>query len=209
MIEKGKAIVTLASGDSGDSWKLVSKSETILREIIDAFNSLVEEIESRLPRDNNDMSGLTTPMIEEAILDTANPRRGFAYHFTSKAKRPRFRYVALGLEIPTASTAIDYLQPFTSHQHRNTANDRNPPILVFRAIDRASPCIAPKLKDESQVRSGEDSPFGQNFNQVNDYPASLYLSCTNLSYKNAFEGECMSILPLRIGARGWARKSDG
>jgi hypothetical protein len=99
MIEKGKAIVTVKNGDSRDLWKLVPFSETILQETADVFNLLVEEIETRLPKDNNHTPEATSPLIEEAILDTANSTRGFAYRFTQKWKRPSFRYIALGLEI--------------------------------------------------------------------------------------------------------------
>lgn len=86
MVERGKAIVTFESGDSRDPWKLVPYSETILRETIDVFNLLVEEIESRLPRDNNETPGTMSPLIEELILDTTKPRQGFAYHFARKEK---------------------------------------------------------------------------------------------------------------------------
>jgi hypothetical protein len=107
MIEKGKAIVTVKNGDSRDLWKLVPFSETILQETADVFNLLVEEIETRLPKDNNHTPEATSPLIEEAILDTANSTRGFAYRFTQKWKRPSFRYIALGLEIPTASGVVE------------------------------------------------------------------------------------------------------
>jgi hypothetical protein len=193
MIEKGKAIVTRTHGDSEDPpWKLVSYSETILQETIDVFNCLVEEIESRLPGHNDNPPITTSPLIEDAVLESVN-WRGFAYHFARKAKRPVFRYIAPGLEIPTTSIATE--QPF------NTENGENPPILLFRGTDGAAPCIVPELED--------GSPFDGPFEKVSKFPAGLYLSCTDPMYKDAFEDECKLVLPFGVGARGYARKSDG
>jgi hypothetical protein len=198
MIEKGKAIVTLKSGDSGDPWELVPYSETILRETIDVFNLLVEKITSRLPRDSNNPPGTTSPLINEAVLDAANPKRGFAYRFAQKAKRPSFRYIAPGLEIPTASSVAE--QPFASLRYHDTIRIATLPVLLFRATDGVSPLTSPKWGEEAM-----EEPF----NQVDQCPAGLYLSCTDPSIADAFEDECKFVLPFRIGAKGYARTSDG
>jgi hypothetical protein len=94
MIEKGKAIVTTNSSDSEDPWKLVSYSDMIPQDTIDVFNFLVDEMESRLPGYDDNMSDTTSPLIEEAALGAANLRRGFLHHFARKANRPSFRYIA-------------------------------------------------------------------------------------------------------------------
>jgi hypothetical protein len=209
MIEVGKAIVALPGGDSGDPWKLVPYSETILKKTIEVFDDLVEEIESRLPEDNKKTNTPrnASPLIAESILDTANPRRGFAYRFARKAKRPRFRYVAPGLEIPSASSVAQ--QPFASLRYDDTSRTTCLPLLLFCATDGASLCMAPERKDNSTRRHGPDSPFGEPYNRIDKYPAGLYLSCTDDTYEDAFEDECKLILPFHIGAEGHARTSDG
>jgi hypothetical protein len=207
MIEKGKVVVDREYGGDAEPWRLVSYSETMLHETVDVFNFLVAEIESRLPRDNNDTSRDTSPLIEEAILDGANPRRDFAYQFARKAKRPTFRYIAPGLEIATASSVTE--QPFASLQGDNTVNMRGRclPLLLFCATEGTSLFMAPERRDNKP--NGPDSPFGYPFNRVEKYPAGLYLSCTDDSSDDAHGDECKLVLPFRIGAKGYARTSDG
>lgn len=47
----------------------------------------------------------STPLIDATILDAMNPQRGFAHHFMERVKRPRFRFIASGLEISDFSNA--------------------------------------------------------------------------------------------------------
>jgi hypothetical protein len=198
MIEKGKAIVTVKSGDSGDPWKLVPYSERILQETVHVFNLLVKEITTRLPKDNNHTPEATSPLIEEAILDTANPTRGFAYRFAQKVKRPSFRYIAPGLEIPTASSVT--AQPFASLRSDNSVHIATLPKLLFCATDGASTLTSPKWEEDAT---------NEPFDRVDKCPAGLYLSCTDPTINDAFEDECRFVLPYHIGAKGYARKSDG
>jgi hypothetical protein len=198
MIEQGKIVATTEADDVEKPWMLAPYSPKILQDTVDLFNALVREIESRLPGGSTGTGDDSSPFIEKAILDTSNPQRGFAYHFAQKAKRPHFRYIAPGLEIPTSS--YDTAQPFASL--RSDAEDiETLPLLLFRAVDNVAPCLAPASADEC--------PFGYPFNGIDEYPAGLYLSCTSPSYKNSFEDESVLVLPFRIGARGYARKSDG
>jgi hypothetical protein len=112
MIEHGKIVATTEADDVEKPWMLAPYSPKILQDTVDLFNALVREIESRLPRGSTGTGHDSSPFIEKAILDTSNPQRGFAYHFAQKAKRPHFRYIAPGLEIPTSSD--DTAQPFAS-----------------------------------------------------------------------------------------------
>jgi hypothetical protein len=198
MIEQGKIVATPEAGDVEKPWMLAPYSPKILQDTVDVFNALVREIESRLPGGSTSMRDGSSPFIEEAILDTSTPQRGFAYQFAQKARRPQFCYIAPGLEIPTSSD--DTAQPFASL--RPDAEDIEIlPLLLFRAVDNGAPYMAPA--------SGDECPFGYPLNGFENYPAGLYLSCTSSSYNNSFEDESTLVLPFRIGARGFARKSDG
>ncbi|KAF2850137.1 hypothetical protein T440DRAFT_468820 [Plenodomus tracheiphilus IPT5] len=208
MIEKGKIVVTVGGGGEGFPWKLVPYSERILQDTVDVFNMLVEEIESRLPQDGIRVGQAVPPLVEDTILDTVDTRRGFAYQLAQRIKRPRFQYIAPGLEVPTSSSIVE--QPFASllpGADRPSNGDVSPeqietfPILLFRATDDATSCKAPA--------SGDDSIFCAPYDQVGEYPAGLYLSCTTPSYINAFEDECKLVLPFRVGAQGYARTGDG
>jgi hypothetical protein len=205
MIEKGKIVVDREYGGNAEPWKLVPYSKTILQETIEVFNLLVDEIESRLPGNNNETLRNTSPLIGEAILDTANPRRGFAYHFARKAKQPKFRHIAPGLEIPNATIVTQ--QPFASLRYDNTCHVSCLPLLLFCATDGTSLCTVPEHGGTEP--NGRDSPFGHPFNRIDKYPAGLYLSCTDDQGDQVFEDECKLILPFCIGAKGYARTSDG
>jgi hypothetical protein len=185
-----------------DPWLLLPYSVSILQETISVFDRLMREIESRLPGDSTGTN--SSFLIEESVLDTANPQRGFAYHFARKVKRPRFRYIAPGLEIPTyTGTMPEIEQPFASLRHDDIAgNIGTLPLILFRATDGTTPCMGPVYK--------ADEAFGNDFGLIKTYPAGLYLSCTDPSdYHAAFEDQCRLVLPYRIGANGYARKSDG
>jgi hypothetical protein len=54
-----------------------------------------------------------------------------------------------------------------------------------------------------------DHAFAEPFDQIFQYPAGLYTSCTDRLYKDAFEDECELVLSFGLGANGHARKSDG
>jgi hypothetical protein len=198
MIKQGKVVAIPEAPGMEEPWTLAPYSPKILQDTVDIFNALVREIESRLPEGSTGTGDDSSPLIEEATLDTSNPQRGFAHHFAQGAKRPQFRYIAPGLEIAISSD--DAAQRFASLRSDAEGFDMSP-LLLFRAVDNGAPCMAPA--------SGNECPFGYPFNGVDKYPAGLYLSCTSSSSNNSFEDESILVLPFRIGARGYARKSDG
>ncbi|KAF2993162.1 hypothetical protein E8E13_000065 [Curvularia kusanoi] len=196
MIEQGKVVATSDIGEVEAPWKLVPYSPKILQDTVDVFDSLVQEIVSRMPEGSGTQED-SNPSIDGTILEVIDPRRGFAYHFNKKVKRPPFRFIAPGLEISSSSEVTR--QPFALI-HPDDGHMELIPVLLFRAVSGTSLCMAPA--------SGDECPFGYPFSEVEQYHAGLYLSCTSLSY-NSFEDEVTLVLPFRIGAQGFARKSDG
>jgi hypothetical protein len=200
MIEKGKVAAIPEADNVEEPWTMAPYSPSILQDTLNVFKLLVQEIESRMPEGATGTrdGSASSPLIDEAVLDAANPQRGFAYHFTQQANRPHFRFIAPGLEIPTHASMT--AQPFASFRQSHADAIETIPILLFRFIDGTTPCMAPVSKDEC--------PFGYPFNELSSYPAGLYLSSTSSS-GHCFEDESTLVLPYRIGARGFARKSDG
>ena len=196
MIEQGKVVATSDTGETESPWTLAPYSPKILQDTVAVFDSLVQEIESRMP-EGSGTQGDSTPLIDATILDALNPQRGFAHHFIERVKRPRFRFIAPGLEIPGSSNTTP--QPFATIRPDDENVDLIP-VLLFRAVGDTSPCMAPA--------SGTECPFGYPFSGVEQYHAGLYLSCTDSS-QHSFEDEATLVLPYRIGAQGYARKSDG
>ena len=196
-LDDGDKVVATSDNDEVEApWTLVPYSPKILQDTVAVFDSLVQEIESRMP-EGSGMQSDSTSLIDATILDVLNPQRGFAHHFIERVKRPRFRFIAPGLEIPGSSNTTP--QPFATI-HPDDENVDLIPVLLFRAVGDTSPCMAPA--------SGTECPFGYPFSGVEQYHAGLYLSCTDSS-QHSFEDEATLVLPYRIGAQGYARKSDG
>jgi hypothetical protein len=179
-----------------DPWVLVPYSEAMLEETVAAFNKLVQAIESRLPK-APEATVADQGLVEENILDAANVPQGFARDFVGRVQRPRFRYIAPGLEIPNSSTILQ--QPFFSLPRDE--GDEAPPILLFRSQDHYT---APQDADVT----GLDLPFSWPCSQIQRYLAGLYLESTDPAANNRFDDGCKLVLPFGIGVRGYARTSD-
>jgi hypothetical protein len=94
-----------------DPWVLVPYSDIILDETIDAFNGLVAAIEARLPKASAmDTEDIVHGLVDENTLQSIKLPQQFAYNFLRRARRPRFQYIAPGLQVPTSSTISP--QPF-------------------------------------------------------------------------------------------------
>jgi hypothetical protein len=182
---------------SNEPWVFVPCSDSMLEGTIDAFNRLVDAIETRLPRaslvDGDDVPyGLT----DERTLQDSNLPQGFAYKFLQRTRLPRFQMIAPGLEVPSMFST----QPFWST--RVDASADIPPLLLFRSKHEYG-------DDSLRASIGQwDAPFYYPYNEPLLYVAGLYLSPRSMS-KSSTEDEVRLILPFGIGANGYARKSDG
>ena len=96
MIEQGKVVATSDTGEVEAPWTLAPYSSKILQDTVTVFDSLVQEMESRMP-EGSDMRDDSTPLTDATILDAMIPHHGFAHHFSERVKRPRFRFIAPGL----------------------------------------------------------------------------------------------------------------
>lgn len=204
LIEDGKIIAT-ANGGENEPWSLVPYSQQTLQDTVDAFNSLVDEIESRMPGSARRKT-LDHSLLEDEDFGPDARREGFSYEFARAAKLPRFKFIAPGLQIPRGyqmEAPFASLRGITQTEEGHVPSDhfKTLPLLLFRATEGDAICMAPA--------PNESCPFGWPFTLVDQYPAGLYLSCTDPSYNNAFEDECTLVLPHEIGENGHARTSDG
>lgn len=111
------------------TWVFIPYSDSMLDETINAFDHLVDAIESRLPGTIIlEGDGVRYGLVDESTLQSLEPLQGFAHKFLLRARRPRFQMIAPGLEVPTLSTISK--QPFGSHLMNGTGY---PPILLLRA----------------------------------------------------------------------------
>jgi hypothetical protein len=172
-------------------WVLVSYSELMLEDTLEAFNNLVGAIEARLPMATPiDSDHIVHGLVDEGVLQSMNLPQGFAYKFLRRARRPRFQMIAPGLEIPDSSSFS--LQPFWSDGAATS-----PPVLLFHSKHN--------YVDSFRVSTSEvPTPFDNPFDQIPTYAAGLYFCPNPIS-----EDEVKLVLPFGIGANGYARMSDG
>jgi hypothetical protein len=178
-----------------DPWEFIPYSDGMLEENIDAFDRLVEAIEAQMPSMAGDTEAeeISHGLIDESVLHTMDLPRKFAHDFLRQARRPRFKNIAPGLEVPTTSTFSD--QPFGSYL---SPSSDVPPILLFR-----SKSVYPS--ETTQDSAAGESPFAE-FDRISTYPAGLYFLP---NWATTAEDKCLMVLPFGIGANGYAKKSDG
>lgn len=197
MIHKGK-VRAVGTETEYCPWEIVSYSQTILDETVETFNKLVEAIESRLPEHTTNTEDTTTGLADDSTLEEFP--QGFALDFMQRVRRPRFRFIAPGLEIPSSSSILD--QPFSPLLGAPGTDgfSQIPPMLLFRSTTHYHDA-PPTAKDIL--------PFGWLYSQLTRFPAGLYLQAGNRGSSNPFDDECVLVLPYGIGANGYARTSDG
>ncbi|KAF1825884.1 uncharacterized protein K489DRAFT_386428 [Dissoconium aciculare CBS 342.82] len=171
-----------------DPWIMPSYTEDDLKDSLAAFSALITAIEVRMPsppRESDYEVGLLDPA-DKATFGTFPPR-SFARRFLERARRPRFRYLAPGLQLawsqPLASVTIE--------------DDMLRPILLFQSSE-----LAHRDTADSMGRNSEFFP-------VSNCPAGLFLTETKPYEWHPWEDGCMLLLPFTIGENGWARKSNG
>jgi hypothetical protein len=171
-------------------WIMVPYSEEQLRRTLETFSDLVELIEDRI----QDLQGESAVgLVDDATLDAASIPPGFAREFLSRARRPRFRYIAPGLQVPSSENPPQV--PFTPSQ-QNLEN-RIKPILLFPSEENIT------------LEMFSKSPFLWPYDHVKEYQAGLYLDPCDRSSNHAWEDSCHILLPFEIGCNGFARTSDG
>ncbi len=126
---------------------------------------------------------------------------GFAAQFMENARRPRFRFVAPGLEVLTPPFII-YDQPFLASfdpsvrpPHTIGIELDYPPILLFRA--RLRPVKKnPTPSNRGAVAMSERKHFSVPCYKHDTHPAGLYFSCEQRRTYSACEDAVHLITPI-------------
>ncbi len=192
-------------------WTWHPYSEPQVASTVVAFEQLVTTIEERMPVESY-LHPAEGPLLSNEQLDAASvPGDCFIRSFATRARKPRFRMIAPGLEVPHDPTAFANNQKFTVMDVRSEYGIIIPPVLLFASSERA----AVNLAAPSQYVSF--NPFLREFQDVRGNGpviAGLYSeSVERFSVDNAEEGFRL-LLPFRFRGsdseegRG-AKKSDG
>lgn len=210
MIDTGKVkAVSDELYDNWAPWTCLHWSDFQVEETANAFNLLIESIETRMRDQGLPVSTHSGPLLSESSLDEAAIPHGFARLFLAKAKRPQFRYIAPGLSVPDHESFMS--QPFSYIEADDEDEDDEDedegdeditikPILLFRSSETFDP---------TSINYRADPFFISPFSQVRSYPAGLYLKESKRMMHHGFEDAVKLILPFGIGGNGFARTSDG
>ncbi|OTB01947.1 hypothetical protein M426DRAFT_323043 [Hypoxylon sp. CI-4A] len=196
-------------------WEWRPYSEAQVTACVRVWDRLCDTIEARVPpvlvaTNTNSSSIKPGPLLTPSALDAALvPEPSFARAFLSRARRPKFRYIAPGLLLPpTDPSEFAALQSFTRLERDPQAV---PPI-----------CLFPAAGDEHKATLTRSSnPFSTDFRTMlaswpipSQVPAGVYSeSVERNAYDNAEEGFRL-LLPFSLqgnvgDANAGARKSDG
>ncbi|KAK9769507.1 putative Sulfatase N-terminal domain-containing protein [Seiridium cardinale] len=226
MIDAGKVQAVTEdvhpTNEKFDPWILLPYSTKQLNDTVTAFNRLADAIESRMP-DLQDGSvsqrqvaagDLDRFLLSHDDLAAADIPGGFAHSFLTKARRPKFRYIAPGLSLPTPDSIKS--QPFSSvkgHNVPTTDWDDDPgfperiyPILIFSSTKKYETWRDPIPNPDFVANH---PPFHWPYSQLDSFSAGLYFSSISRGYSYEFEDAVKLILPYPIGGFGYARTADG
>ncbi|KAI2622558.1 hypothetical protein GGR54DRAFT_599025 [Hypoxylon sp. NC1633] len=176
-----------------------------------AFERLTIAIEDRMSPGKL-LHASNGPLLENSDLDAASvPQRCFIRSFLTRARRPRFKTIAPGLEVPLDPGVFVANQRFTAVDTRSEYGILIPPVLIFASAERRTVNFDPPGPYVSL------NPFCKVYaNSVprGDYStlAGLYSESVDRSFLDNSEEGFRLLLPFRFRAHGGeygARKSNG
>lgn len=178
-----------------DPWiPLHQYTETDINRTVTAFQRLVNAIDSRLENYNECTSSYMDLPWHDPVTLTQDfiPRDSFAHRFLQAISqwKVRFRYIAPGIRLPAASEFLDQpIKVFGDSRYRHVG--RYPgdcPLRIFQ-IDAEYPA--------------HDRVY--NLDLHTGFYIDRVVQISTLFWSNG----CRVLLPFGIGAKGWARQSNG
>ena len=181
--------VTGARRNTGeqDPWIIAPWTLKDLEESLDLWRMIVESIEQKMGISQAENA---ERLLDMATLDAARIPNGFARRFLSQAQRPRFKFIAPGLRVPTAEEFV--AQPFIDASMNLGDQDHIPCILLLRSEGTVSKALL------SHVRPNTSMAY---------IPCGLYLPPCDRTYRYPQEDGCSLVLPFALTS-GHAKRSD-
>jgi len=182
--------------DGNEPWTMVPWAAKDLEETLELWGKVVESIEQKMGVIAGEQSNA---LLDTGTLDAAHIPAGFTRELLSRARRPRFRFVAPGLQVPTKEDFTS--QPFIDALRGTENDDMIPPIRLF--CSDATLIATVSMKDLLWFRA-----FGYwSDTRGAECPCGLYLTPCQRSYRYPQEDGCSLILPFKF-EDGWAKQSD-
>ena len=177
-------------------WTVAPWAAKDLKETLEVWHLAVRSIEQKMSLPES--GSLGAALVDTETLDAARVPDGFTRQFLSKAQRPRFKFIAPGLRVPTAGELV--IQPLIDVP----GSDEDPsdqqevaPILLFRGDASVS-----------TAELGFFYPYSGPSAAVSECLCGLYMDYCDRRLNIPFEDGCRLVFPFRF-AQGWARQSDG
>ncbi|KAI1274511.1 hypothetical protein F5Y07DRAFT_372627 [Xylaria sp. FL0933] len=210
-IKKITASQDEAPNEKFGPWTWQPYSEAQVDSAVAAFERLAAIIEQRMPGEHQ-RDPKEYPLVSNEELDAASvPSTCFILSFLTRARRPAFRKIAPGLEIPHDHKAFVSNQKFTVINVDPDYGTVIPPVLIFASTER-------QIVDlDSPNRYVSFNPFAKAFRDGvvqgdRSIIAGLYSESVERSSIDVAEEGFRLLLPFRFhafGQNGGARKSDG
>lgn len=204
-------------------WYMLPYSQRQLNDTITAFHRLVDAIEARMPdleyhpsQHTLDPEADGVPrLLSDDDIAAAQIPEGFASSFLTRVRKPRFRYIAPGLSVPTPESIK--LQPFSSVARYETRpewwqgdfpgdEDDIFPILLFSSSEKYETWRDPRPVPDF---ADSDRPFHWPYTKLDAYAAGLYFGPSVRGGIYEFEDSVKLVLPFPVGGHGYARTADG
>lgn len=179
-------------------------NDHMVQETADAFNALVDSIETRMRDQGLSVPKITESLLPDSVLDALQIPLGFARSFFTRARRPAFTYIAPGLSVPTGQFSPQ--QPFYGGHGMHHEEILDPATTAIKPILLFASSKSFQLADRDEK---EDPPFFDPYDRLPSVPAGVYLLESDRQLEHAFEDAVKLVLPFAVGGNGFARLSDG
>lgn len=193
MVQRSKIRSVPSASTDMAPWEAATWTTKDLEECIEVWGMIVETIEQKMSLGATEADA---GLLDVATLDTAQVPDGFVRKFVLQARKPRFKFIAPGLRVPTAEEFT--IQPFTYVPRSDRSSPEEiPPILLFRS-------------DET-IRTAElfwfFYPYAGSAALVQECPCGLYFDHCDPMLPTPFEDGCRLVLPFKLES-GFAKQGD-
>lgn len=210
-IKKITASQDEAASPKHGPWTWQPYSEAQVDSTVAAFGRLVATVEERIPVEHR-LQFSEDQLLSDEQLDAASvPSSCFIRSFLTRVRRPRFKMIAPGLEIPHDPAAFASNQKFTVMDAHSEYGIIIPPVLLFASAERRT------VDMDSPNQYTSYNPFCEPFRRGvprgdHSVIAGLYSESLERCAPDVAEEGFRLLLPFRFYTHGrdrWPKKSDG
>ncbi|KAI0200139.1 hypothetical protein F4808DRAFT_429840 [Astrocystis sublimbata] len=213
MVKIGKITASQdeAPNEKYGPWTWQPYGESQVHTTVAAFERLVDAIEERMPIEQSVEPRQERLLSHEHLSEAGVPDNCFIRSILTQIRRPRFKMIAPGLEVPHDPVAFANNQKFTTMNFESKYGAVIPPVLIFASAERRVVDLDPP------DRYTAFNPFCKAFKDGvppgdRSIVAGLYSESVERFAVDVAEEGFRLLLPFRfrdLGLDNGAKKSDG